>query len=171
MVDSAVTAAQGPGMGSPIVGRVMPPEKVANFDPQRLIAARRANGLSHDALGALVGVARSNLIAYEKGRRTPSPVRLAALASALGVDPLELTTTPSVAEATLSDLRLRAAISNAELARRAGISASYLFLVSTGTRPLTASIAQRLAAALDVDVDTLEPAIRREAAARATRRS
>lgn len=97
-------------------------ERVSNFDPQRLLEARRAKGLSHDSLGALIGAARPNLIAYEKGRRVPSPPRLAALAEALGVDPLELTATASAAEATFSDLRMRAGVSNSRLADEAGIS-------------------------------------------------
>jgi transcriptional regulator with XRE-family HTH domain len=142
-------------------------ERVSNFDPQRLLEARRAKGLSHDALGALIGATRPNLIAYEKGRRVPSPPRLAALAEALGVDPLELTTTASAAEATFSDLRMRAGVSNSRLAHDAGMSLSYLSMITTGVRPLRPAIAERLAAILGVTVDEVGAAVDRDIAARA----
>jgi transcriptional regulator with XRE-family HTH domain len=137
-------------------------ERVSNFDPQRLLEARRAKGLSHDALGALVGVARPNLIAYEKGRRVPSPARVVAIAEALGVDPLELTTTPSLAEATFSDLRLRAGVANVDLAEEASVSYSYLYLVTTGARPLRPELAERLAGPLGVTAAEVAAAVDRE---------
>jgi transcriptional regulator with XRE-family HTH domain len=56
---------------------------VRNFDGAAMLAARRRRKLSHDALGRLTEVPRSNLIAYEKGRRRPSPRRLVDLARAL----------------------------------------------------------------------------------------
>ena len=79
-------------------------EAVASFDPDALRRLRQAKKLSHDGLADRVGIARPNLIAYEQGRKRPSPKTLRALAAALGADPMRLLTA-SARTATLADLR------------------------------------------------------------------
>lgn len=55
----------------------------------------------------------------------------------------------------IRESRKGAGITQAELARRAGISASYLNLIEADKRAIGGSLLQRIAAELDVDVDVL----------------
>jgi transcriptional regulator with XRE-family HTH domain len=61
----------------------------ARWTPQALgrwlLALRLASGLSHDALGERVGKTRSQLIDYEKGRRSPVGTALLEILTELGV--------------------------------------------------------------------------------------
>ena len=50
----------------------------------RIRQARKAAGLSHDALAATVGTSRQHLIKLEQGRHLPRPDMLAAIADATG---------------------------------------------------------------------------------------
>ncbi len=95
-------------------------EAVPSFDPAALRRLRRARGLSHDALGAEVGISRPSLISYEKGTRGIGVHNLHLLARALGVDPLELTTATR-ATATIADLRARVGLRRTDLAGLLGI--------------------------------------------------
>ena len=61
----------------------------ARWTPQALgrwlLSLREAAGLSHDALGERVGKTRSQLIDYEKGRRSPVGTALLEILTELGV--------------------------------------------------------------------------------------
>lgn len=139
-------------------------EGVASFDPEALAALRRRRGLSHDALGRLVGQTRNNLIAWEKGRVLPSPANLVRLAAALEVDPLGLTTV-TLRTATLADLRARAGLSRPRVAAELGIGRSSYdrYERGRGPRELPAGIAKQLAELLAVHPRTLIAAYRRAA--------
>ena len=52
---------------------------------KRLLAARKAKGLSQDALGRLAGLWATQVSHWEAGRHKPSRASLARLADALGV--------------------------------------------------------------------------------------
>jgi transcriptional regulator with XRE-family HTH domain len=124
-------------------------EAVANFIPGALFEARRACGITLDDLGELVGIRRPNLIAYEKGRRTPSPERLVQLAGALKVDPLQLTTaTP--ATATVADLRVRVGLSAPEAADLLGVARSEFRAFEAGGRDLPSEVVGPLCELLNV---------------------
>lgn len=60
------------------------------FCADRLVAARRAVGMSQAALAAAVGCTRQQIIAYERGRNRPEMPRIRALAGAVGVAPADL---------------------------------------------------------------------------------
>ncbi|HET7486481.1 MAG TPA: helix-turn-helix transcriptional regulator [Acidimicrobiales bacterium] len=140
-----------------------------SFDPEALRRARRRRRLSHDALAELVDVARPNLIAYERGTTRPGIEVLAALAGALGVDPLALTTaTPRTA--TLADLRARAGVTKTELAARLGIARSTWDFIERGGRTLRPDTAAAVAEILGVDEAALRRALRRGIEAEAARR-
>ena len=51
---------------------------------ERIRAARKDAGLSHDRLGELVGTSRQHLIRLEKGVHSPRPDMLARIAAATG---------------------------------------------------------------------------------------
>ncbi|WP_156725786.1 helix-turn-helix domain-containing protein [Streptomyces apocyni] len=71
---------------------------LAHFDPGALLALRTNHTdvdgtplpLTAEALGALVGATKAQILAYENGHHTPDPRRIRALAKALRVAPQEL---------------------------------------------------------------------------------
>ena len=135
---------------------------VRNFDPAALAKYRRQRGLSLDQLGERIGRARPNLITWEKGRSTPSPPKLVALAAALGVKPWQLTTIePRSAE--LADLRAWAGLSQQELADQAGLVRATYALVERTELPLRPDVAQALSRVLGRQVRQVELAYRRTA--------
>jgi transcriptional regulator with XRE-family HTH domain len=137
-------------------------EAVGNFNPAALLEARLSCQLSQDRLGEMVGIPRPNVIAYEKGRRTPGAERLGQLARALRVDPLDLTTATS-ATATLTDLRMRADLSAAEMAERLGVSRGRLRAVESGDQELPSELVGPLCELLAVSEKELREAHRRSA--------
>ena len=120
---------------------------VRNFDPTAMARHRRRKGLSLDQLGERIGRARPNLITWEKGRSSPSPRKLVALAEALGVKPWQLTTVdPRSPE--LADLRTWAGLSQQELADDAGVVRATYALVERAELPLRPDVAEALARVL-----------------------
>jgi transcriptional regulator with XRE-family HTH domain len=141
-------------------GRKRSGEIVRSFDPEALRRLREERGLSHDSLGAMVRVARPNLIGYEKGRERPGIEVLGDLARALGVDPLALTTATS-ATATLADLRARAGLSKSALAARVGLGRYMWDQIERGKRALQPDVAAKAAEALGVSARTVRAALKR----------
>lgn len=131
-----------------------------SFDPAALVRLRRARGLTHDALGALVGLSRPALIAYEKSARTPGPTILYRLATALGVDVLELTSV-TLRTATMTDLRARAGFTKTELANELDLRRHTYDRIERGVRQLEPELFPRLAAVLGVSERTVAGALRR----------
>lgn len=135
-------------------------EVVRSFDPEALRKLRESRGLSHDSLGAMVRVARPNLIGYEKGRERPGIEVLGDLARALEVDPLALTTaTP--ATVTLADLRARAGLTKSALATRVGLGRYMWDQIERGKRTLQPGVVPVAASALGVSERALRAALQR----------
>jgi transcriptional regulator with XRE-family HTH domain len=144
-------------------------EAVQNFDPDALRDARVKRRWTHDAfVDAFVaahgsGVSRPILIAYEKGRRRPSPERLVQLAAVLGVEPLSLTrATP--ASTTLADLRVSVGMSMSTIAPRLNLSRSEYQDLELGVTPMQPDVEAELVRQLNVPVRRLRQAYRRGAA-------
>jgi transcriptional regulator with XRE-family HTH domain len=135
-------------------------ERVVKFDPGALRTIRGTRELTLDALAARVGAARSTLIGYEKGRLVPGIDSLAALAAALDVDPLDLTSA-TLETATVADLRVRRGLSKAALAAELGVSPASWDAIERGRRPLRDDLATRAARLLRVDLAELAAAQRR----------
>ncbi len=57
---------------------------------EKIKTLRDQKELTQSALGALVGVGQTTILMYEKGKLTPSPIRLIRLAQALDVQSSEL---------------------------------------------------------------------------------
>jgi len=87
-------------------------------------AVRRAmerRGLDAKRLAVQVGVSAVTVRSWLGGRSAPNPSRLAALATALDLDPVQLTGVPSSLQ-TLADLRIHSALNQAEAAALVGTS-------------------------------------------------
>jgi transcriptional regulator with XRE-family HTH domain len=135
-------------------------EAVRNFDPAAMIRARRTLGLTHDALAAIVNIGRPNLIAYEKGRRRPTPQRLVSLAAALQVDPLMLTTS-TPATATLTDLRIRAGLDMTTISARLDLDRATYQAIELGETRMSHEISASLAELLGISTRQLRLALKR----------
>ena len=147
-------------------GEVVAIEAVASFDPGALRRLRQAKRLSHDGLADRVGIARPNLIAYEQGKKRPSPKTLRALATALRAEPLQLLSV-TARTATLADLRAaKGGLTTTEAAAALGIPRHSYDRMEAGRRPLDAETAQRLAELLGVAPSTVIAAYRRGSAPR-----
>jgi len=128
-----------------------------------LIRIRKQRGFTLDALGERINYARPNLIAWEKGRVSPSAARLVELAQVLGIEPWQLTTrTPRSAE--LVDLRVWAGLTQRQLADRAGIPRSSYSVIERGGAAPSRDVLARLAAAIGRDERELQRASRRTTA-------
>ena len=149
-----------------MVGRRRGTEAVENFDPDALRHARVKRGWTHDAfVDAFVdaygrGVSRPILIAYEKGRRRPSPERLIQLAAVLDVKPFALTRA-TAATATLADLRIGVGLSMTTLAPRLNLSRSEYQDLELGVAAMRPDVEAELIRQLDVPVRRLRQAYRR----------
>jgi len=66
---------------------------------------------------------------------------------------------------TIRTLRLRRGLSQARLAETIGTSQPHIARIERGTENVTIDTCRRLAAALDVDMNTLDEALRRQEAA------
>ena len=147
-------------------GEVVAIEAVASFDPEALRRLRRAKRLSHDALAERVGIARPNLIAYEQGKKRPSPRTLGALAAGLGADPMQLLAV-TARTATLADLRAaKAGLTTTETAAALGVPRHSYDRMEAGKRPLDDATAEQLAEMLGVAPAAVVAAHRRGSTAR-----
>jgi transcriptional regulator with XRE-family HTH domain len=139
---------------------------IRGFDPAAMARLRREHGLTLDELGELLGKSRQHLISWEKGRSSPSPANLVALAAALAVAPAELTAIPGD-QVELVDLRARAGFTQAELAAAVGIPRPTYAAIEQGLLALRPPLAAALATALRLEVAELERAFHRRAGAKA----
>jgi transcriptional regulator with XRE-family HTH domain len=144
----------------PVAPKQRGTEGVRNFVPAALIAARTSKKWTHDAFAEVVGIGRPHLIAYEKGRRRPSPERLLQLATALNVDPLALTSA-TLQTATLADLRVRLGLSVTTLTGRLGIPRSTYLEIELGSGAMTPAIRTALAEHLKVSARSVGRAYKR----------
>ncbi len=140
-------------------------ETVPSFDPTALVRVRRAKRFTQDALGAVVGLSRPALIAYEKGQRTPGPTILCRLANALDVDVLKLTSA-TLRTATMTDLRARTGLTKTGVAQALGVPRHTYDRIERGVRQPEPELLPQLAVLLDVSERTVSGALRRSATSR-----
>jgi transcriptional regulator with XRE-family HTH domain len=108
------------------------------FSPSRLLAARRAAGLTQAQLARVLGYRHGQgpVGAWERGERRPDAPTLLRIAQALTVTVDDLLE-PEL-EPTLELLRVRAGLTQAQLAARLGVSRSTWAVLEQGGRPLNA---------------------------------
>ncbi len=132
--------------------------EVPRFDPARLRKHRQRAGLSQERMAVLLGVPRTQVVAWETGRRGLSLRHLRAIAGHLGIQPVELLH-PEEAGETLRPLRENAGLSQLELAGRLQVNLRTYRRLETGTtRTLSDLTASQLATHLAVDEDRVRRA-------------
>jgi transcriptional regulator with XRE-family HTH domain len=133
---------------------------VRGFDSVAMARLRKRRGLTLDALGELLGQSRQHLITWEKGLARPTPVKLVALAKALGVEPSALTTMSSEGP-DLAALRAWAGLTQAQLAAAAGIPRPTYSALERGALALRLEVARRVATALGREPEEIRRAYER----------
>lgn len=90
------------------------------FDHQMLRRARLAAGLSQVDLARKVGVEQAAVSDWERGRRSPRPIRVKKIAAALGIDSAQLVDQSAALKEglVLRQYRERVGLSQANLAAR-----------------------------------------------------
>jgi transcriptional regulator with XRE-family HTH domain len=129
------------------------------FDAERLRAARRDARLTQRELAAQVGATETAIANWEGGGRSPRVDRLAQLARALGVRPIDLTDAAGTGTPSLLQLRLGAGLLQEQVAERAGMTRQKYQTLETGAvASLSGADATALAGALDVDAGEVRAA-------------
>ncbi|MEH6821805.1 helix-turn-helix transcriptional regulator [Dietzia kunjamensis] len=119
------------------------------------LAVRRGmerHGLDVKRLAVQVGVSAVTVRSWLGGRSAPSPSRLAALATALDLDPAQLTGVPSTLQ-TLADLRIHSALNQSQAAARVGTSRTSLSDYELGVSELPEALIPALAETYKVTAD------------------
>jgi transcriptional regulator with XRE-family HTH domain len=146
----------------------MPRSGVRGFRADRLRDFRVRAGLSADDLAAKVGSSRQAVSTWEVGRSTPPPAMLGRLAHALDISVAALVPLPA-SQLRLADLRVLAALSQNEAAKRLDVSPTLLGEIERGQKPPTAERVHALAIAYGVTDRSVEEAWHRTQQFRRTR--
>ena len=117
------------------------------FEPSRLLEARLSKGFSQGELALRASVSTASISAWEVGRSTPQVDRLHRVAQVLGLEMAELIRVPET-KLKLVNLRELAGWTQAQLAKRAGISTPLLAALERGHASLTDAVCARIAVEL-----------------------
>ena len=117
------------------------------FDPAVLCELRLRRGMTQDELADASGVVQPDICGLERGRHRPSVRTVHALASALGVPPEQLFTTPPANP--LVRLRLRGGLTQREAAALADVPVSSYAALERRERNVPVEVVTRLAAGVD----------------------
>ena len=156
------------GQGPPpedFQGEVVLPGPVAGtprdgpaFIAAALKARRERAGLTVEELRDLTGIPKAELETYESGGRSPRPDRLARLARAFGIAPLDMLDRDVIGYG-LASLRTAAGLRQQDLVISADISPATLRNLERGLgRRLTRPVAERLAKAMGTTTEAVREA-------------
>jgi transcriptional regulator with XRE-family HTH domain len=114
---------------------------------------RREAGLTQGALRRAIGIGQTAVSRWENGRAPVPADRLAAIAAVLGMDAGALraaaaTRPERTVRRPLADLRLRAGLTQRELAHHVGVTVRTLAHWEAGTRPVPYRVVRQLARCL-----------------------
>ncbi|MEW2267735.1 helix-turn-helix transcriptional regulator [Streptomyces sp. NPDC047853] len=148
----------------------------SHFSPSRL-RAHRTNAfgrpdrtyLTAQQLAQAVGATKAQVLAYENGHRVPDPVRVRALADALGIHPPMLMDHRTIQDWTLADHRRAVGLRAQDVVDKLGISPkNYRRFENEGIVPSRRpQFIDEVAAALGMSRERVERAIDRTPAVRA----
>jgi len=128
------------------------------FIAAAFLARREQAGLSVEELRDLTGIPKAELEAYQSGGRSPRPDRLARLARAFGVAPLDMLNRDVIGYG-LASLRTAAGLRQQDLVVSADLSPATLRSLEHGiARRLTRPVAERLAKAMGTTAEAVREA-------------
>jgi transcriptional regulator with XRE-family HTH domain len=121
-------------------------------------ARRERAGLTVEELRDRTGIPKAELEAYERGGRSPRPDRLARLARAFGIAPLDMLDRDVIGYG-LTSLRTAAGLRQQDLVISADLSPATLRSLELGiSRRLTRPVAERLAKAMGTTTEAVREA-------------
>ena len=130
------------------------------FSAARLEDLRKNARLTRGELARLAGVSLSTVQSWETGRAMPQVDSLAKVAAVLDV-PISRLVLVEPDKRHLGDLRVLAGLTQPQLAARISLSTTSLSSVELGQAGLTDEVANRIAKALDLPVQTVVDAYER----------
>jgi transcriptional regulator with XRE-family HTH domain len=134
------------------------PREGPAFDAAAFEARRERAGLSVEGLRELTGIPKAELAAYANGGRSPRPDRLAKLARAFGIAPLDMLDRDVIGYG-LASLRTAAGLRQQDMVLRADMSPATLRSLEVGiSRRLPSRLADRLAKALGTTPEAVREA-------------
>ncbi|OZD68119.1 hypothetical protein CH263_10360 [Rhodococcus sp. 06-1059B-a] len=148
-----------------VKGNRMPPSGVRGFSPAALDAAILRKRVSSDDLADSIGVSRQSVNAWRRARTIPAPFLIAKMARWLDVSIADLVPIPDD-KLRLSDLRVRAGMSQRQAADKLAIGTSTLTEIEKGRRPVSTDIASRMQSVYAADQATVLDSWERTNAAR-----
>ncbi|CAM5554022.1 hypothetical protein GCM10010253_63750 [Streptomyces badius] len=146
-----------------------------HFSPSQLLAHRTNSAgrpnrsyLTAEQLAQAVGATKAQILAYENGHRVPDPVRVTALARALGIHPTMLMDRHSLQSWTLADYRRAVGLRAQDVVGELGISPkNYRRFENEGIVPSRRpQFIDEVAAALEISHERVEQALDRTPAVR-----
>lgn len=128
------------------------------FDPIRLRLTRVRADLTQAELGNLVGTTGSQISRFERGHAQPSVKSIQKLAAALEISAGTLLAKVDDADRKLSDLRVSAGLTQADVATTLGLNDRNYSAIERGELGLTPAFAQQLADTFNVTLDQVTTA-------------
>lgn len=119
---------------------------VRHFSGARLRRFRERRGWSVDDLAGKAGVSRQAISSWETSKALPTPALLKRISAALRVEIADLVPIPA-GDVQISDLRVRAGLTQSEVAQALGVSGTLVVDIERGRKPVNK---QRLASLADL---------------------
>ena len=143
----------------------MPLSAVRGFSPSALAAAMTRKPAQINDVADAIGISRQSVTAWLKGKSSPTPDVLARTAQWLNIPIADLVPIPAD-RLRISDLRVRAGLSQKAAAAGLGMPASTVADIEKGRRPVSADVVARFAELYDQDVAVVAASWDRANAAR-----
>lgn len=128
-------------------GRVSMRRAIRGFTPKALQAARKKAKLSPADLARLAGVGTTTIRNWESGSSHPAPPALKRACEALDM-PIERVAVVPHGDERIADYRVRAGLTQADLAKRTGLPATTVGEIERGHTDMSDSAAAAIAQAL-----------------------
>lgn len=144
----------------------MPLSAVRGFSPSALRSAMARKPAAVNDLADAIGASRQSVSAWLAGRASPTPALLLKAANWLSVAVDDLVPLPP-GSLRVSDLRVRAGLSQRDAAPPLGVSASSLTDIEKGRRKIDHDVAKSMAELYGVPVSRVVEAWQRSNEARA----
>lgn len=141
---------------------------VRHFSGARLRRLRERRGWSVDDLAGKADVSRQAISSWETAKALPTPALLKKIAAALQVSIEDLVPIPS-GDVQLSDLRVRKGLTQTQVAKALGVSATLIVDIERGRKPVNDERLKFLAELYSVSSDDVKAAWGQAIASRTAR--
>lgn len=130
------------------------------FQPEQLVVARRAAGISQRELARLARLNADTVRRWETGDSSPQVDLLARVTAAIGISIADVVTVPE-GERYPGDWRVLRGLTQPMLGAAAGVTTQIIGSVERGEISLSDNVAKKLSAALDISESELRASYER----------